>query len=66
MLLLSLKDRHIIEIEVTGPFNEQLKQNFHVLTIRSNPAPLGHVTGMYFVYKIKKIKSILNSIYFRV
>lgn len=46
--LFSLNDRHIIEIEVIGPYNEQLKQYFHVLTIRSNPALLGHVTGIFF------------------
>lgn len=41
-----LTDKHLIEIEVIGPYNEELKQNFHVLTVRSNPAIVGHVTGM--------------------
>jgi hypothetical protein len=45
-LTLSLTDKHLIEIEVIGPYNEELKQNFHVLTVRSNPAIVGHVTGM--------------------
>lgn len=29
-----------------GPYNEALKQHFHVLTTRSNPAVVGHVTGI--------------------
>ena len=41
----SLTDKHLIEIEVTGPFNEKLKQNFKCTTVRSNPAIIGHVTG---------------------
>ncbi len=40
-----LTDKHLIEIEVTGPFNSNLNQHFKCLTIRSNPAIVGHVTG---------------------
>lgn len=40
-----MTDKHIIEIEVTGPFNEKLNQNFKCTTVRSNPAVIGHVTG---------------------
>ena len=42
----SLTDRHIIEIEVTGPFNKILNQYFKCTTIRSNPAAVGNVTGV--------------------
>lgn len=42
----ALTDKHLIEIDVIGPYNEDLKQNFHVLTVRSNPAIVGHVTGI--------------------
>ena len=38
-----LSDRHIIEIEVTGPYNENLKVYFKCYTIRSNPAHIGQV-----------------------
>lgn len=31
---------------MTGPYNEALKQHFLVLTTRSNPAIVGHVTGI--------------------
>jgi aspartate dehydrogenase len=41
----SLTDKHLIEIEVTGPYNEKLNQSFKCITIRSNPAIIGHVTG---------------------
>ncbi|RNA08158.1 L-aspartate dehydrogenase [Brachionus plicatilis] len=41
----SLTDKHVIEIEVTGPFNDKLNQNFKCTTVRSNPAVIGHVTG---------------------
>lgn len=41
----SLTDKHLIEIEVTGPYNEKLNQSFKCTTIRSNPAIVGHVTG---------------------
>ena len=45
LLFLSLTDRHLIEIEVTGPFDEKTNLNFKCTTIRSNPALVGHVTG---------------------
>ena len=40
-----LTDKHLIEIEVTGPFNAKLNQHFKCTTVRSNPAIVGHVTG---------------------
>lgn len=40
-----LTDKHLIEIDVTGPYNDKLGQHFKCTTIRSNPAILGHVTG---------------------
>jgi len=40
-----LDDKHLIEIVVTGPYNEKLQQHFKCTTIRSNPAIVGHVTG---------------------
>jgi hypothetical protein len=43
--MFSLTDKHLIEIEITGPFNEKLNQHFKCTTIRSNPSILGHVTG---------------------
>ena len=43
--LFSLTDKHIVEIEVTGPLNPRLNQHFKCTTIRSNPAQVGHVTG---------------------
>lgn len=41
---LSLKDWHIIEIEVTGPSLSPDK-TFSVTTVRKNPASPGAVTG---------------------
>ncbi len=41
----SLTDRHLIEIEVTGPFDDKTNLSFKCTTIRSNPALIGHVTG---------------------
>jgi aspartate dehydrogenase len=39
----SLTDRHLIEIDVTGPYNQNLNLNFSCLTVRSNPAGKGNV-----------------------
>lgn len=41
----NLTDRHLIEIEVTGPFDDKTNLDFKCTTIRSNPALVGHVTG---------------------
>lgn len=41
----SLTDKHLIEIEVTGPFDEKANLSFKSTTVRSNPALVGHVTG---------------------
>ena len=35
----------MIEIEVTGPFDDKTNLDFKCTTIRSNPALVGHVTG---------------------
>ncbi|CAF2505841.1 unnamed protein product [Rotaria sp. Silwood2] len=59
----SLYDRHIVEIELTGPEkkiddNKQVK--FHLKTIRTNPAEFGVVTGtatlLSFISSIKRAK----------
>ena len=57
----SLDDRHIVEIELTGPdiiVGENKRLPFHLKTIRSNPAPIGAVTGtatfVSFVSSIKR------------
>ncbi len=60
-----LNDRHIIEIEITGPYNEILKDNFKCTTIRSNPAHIGQVTGAQtyesFYYSLMgKVSNIYN------
>lgn len=41
----NLTDKHLIEIEVTGPFDEKANLSFKSTTVRSNPALVGHVTG---------------------
>ena len=41
----NLTDKHLIEIQVTGPFDDKSNQSFTCTTIRSNPALVGHVTG---------------------
>jgi len=41
----NLTDKHLIEIEVTGPFDDKTSLNFKCKTVRSNPALVGHVTG---------------------
>ena len=59
----SLDDRHIVEIELTGPettVGENKQLGFHLKTIRTNPAQLGAVTGtatlLSFVSSIKRAK----------
>jgi len=59
----SLDDRHIVEIELTGPetiIGEKKQLGFHLKTIRTNPAQLGAVTGtatlLSFVNSIKCAK----------
>ncbi|CAF0830363.1 unnamed protein product [Rotaria sp. Silwood1] len=59
----SLYDRHIVEIELTGPektIDENKKVNFHLKTIRTNPAEFGSVTGtatfLSFISSIKRAK----------
>ena len=61
-----LTDKHVIEIETTGPFNESLQQSFKCTTIRSNPAIIGHVTGNQtydsFYYSILETLSIQKAV----
>jgi len=59
----ALDDRHIVEIELTGPeitIDEKKQLGFHLKTIRTNPAQLGAVTGtatlLSFVSSIKRAK----------
>jgi hypothetical protein len=66
----SLDDRHIVEIELTGPettIGENKKLGFHLKTIRTNPAQLGAVTGtatfLSFVSSIKRAKGQTTGIH---
>jgi len=59
----SLSDRHIVEVELTGPttiVNDEKSLTFHVKTVRTNPAPIGAVTGtgtlLSFVSSIKRVQ----------
>lgn len=59
----ALVDRHIVEIELTGPettIDENKKTDFHLKTIRTNPAPPGVVTGaatlLSFISSVKRSK----------
>lgn len=50
-------DSHIILIEVIGPYNEETKESFHVITERKNPSPPGSVTGQQtFVSFLSSLK----------
>ncbi|UJR27688.1 hypothetical protein I4U23_008966 [Adineta vaga] len=66
----SLDDRHIVEIELTGPetmVGEKKKLGFHLKTVRTNPAELGAVTGkatlLSFVSSIKCAKGYTTGIH---
>jgi aspartate dehydrogenase len=66
----SLDDRHIVEIELTGPestIGENKQVGFHLKTIRTNPAQLGAVTGtatlLSFVSSIKRAKGRTSGIH---
>lgn len=59
----SLSDRHIVEIELTGPettVDGDKKVQFHLKTVRTNPAEFGVVTGtatlLSFISSIKRAK----------
>jgi predicted dinucleotide-utilizing enzyme len=65
-----LDDRHIVEIELTGPettIGENKQLGFHLKTIRTNPAELGAVTGtatlLSFVSSIKRAKGRTTGIH---
>ena len=45
ILCSSLKDWHIVEVEVWGPGDMQADRAFHTKTVRRNPATFGAVTG---------------------
>ena len=66
----SLIDRHVVEIELTGPTTTIDDQNiveFHVKTTRTNPAPVGVVTGtatlLSFISSIKRAKGHTTGIH---
>ena len=66
----SLSDRHVIEIEVTGPrtnIPNHEPLDFYVKTVRNNPAPLGLVTGigtlMSFFSSLKRANGRTSGIY---
>jgi predicted dinucleotide-utilizing enzyme len=66
----ALDDRHIVEIELTGPeitIGETKQLGFHLKTIRTNPAQLGAVTGtatlLSFVSSIKRAKGRTTGIH---
>ena len=59
----SLTDRHIVEIELSGPetiVGDKKQPTFHIKTIRTNPAEIGFITGtatlLSFVSSIKRAK----------
>lgn len=58
----NLTDRHDIEIEVVGPFDEKANRSFKCTTVRSNPAPVGAVTGNATYDSF--FNSILGNFYF--
>ncbi|XP_046568581.1 putative L-aspartate dehydrogenase isoform X1 [Haliotis rubra] len=41
-----LRDWHIVEVDVWGPGDMSTGSAFHCKTVRSNPAQVGHVTGL--------------------
>ena len=66
----SLNDRHIVEIELTGPsriINGEKQVQFHLKTVRTNPAELGTVTGtatlLSFVSSIKHARGRTTGIH---
>ncbi|CAF3383326.1 unnamed protein product [Rotaria socialis] len=59
----SLIDRHVVEIELSGPetvIGDKKKTTFHIKTVRTNPAEIGYITGtatlLSFVSSIKHAK----------
>ncbi len=66
----TLTDRHIVEIELTGPesvIGDKLQPTFHLKTVRINPAEIGFVTGtatlLSFVSSIKRAKGQITGIH---
>jgi aspartate dehydrogenase len=66
----ALVDRHIVEIEITGPkttLENQEPLDFRVKTVRINPAPIGVVTGrgtlLSFVSSLKRAKGRTGGIH---
>jgi aspartate dehydrogenase len=58
-----LADRHVVEVELTGPsttIGDQPPVEFHVKTVRTNPAAVGVVTGkgtlLSFLSSVKRAK----------
>jgi predicted dinucleotide-utilizing enzyme len=66
----SLTDRHIVEIELSGPettIDNKKQATFYLKTIRINPAEIGFLTGtatlLSFVSSIKRAKGQITGIH---
>ncbi|CAF1213985.1 unnamed protein product [Rotaria sp. Silwood1] len=66
----SLTDRHIVEIELSGPettIGDKKRSTFHLKTVRTNPAEIGFITGtatlLSFVSSIKRAKGHITGIH---
>jgi aspartate dehydrogenase len=66
----SLIDRHIVEIELSGPetvIGDKKQATFHIKTVRTNPAEIGFITGtatlLSFVSSIKRAKGRTSGIH---
>jgi aspartate dehydrogenase len=66
----SLIDRHIVEIELSGPetvIGDKKQATFHIKTVRTNPAEIGFITGtatlLSFVSSIKRAKGQITGIH---
>ena len=65
-----LADRHVVEVELTGPtttIGDQPPLEFHVKTVRTNPAPVGAVTGkgtlLSFLSSVQRAKGQTGGIH---
>ena len=66
----SLTDRHIVEIELSGPettIGDKKKTTFHIKTVRTNPAEIGFITGtatlLSFVSSIQRARGQISGIH---
>ena len=66
----SLTDRHVVEIELSGPetvVGDKKQPTFHIKTTRTNPAEIGFITGtatlLSFVSSIKRARGHLTGMH---